>query len=781
MIKEIRHENSMESLLRVYDQATIRKHKGVASLPKYSRVDSSLMYYPTVSEQILFISLPGNARKDKGVLLPLAELSLLAFSPASIGTSEPFDSKPKNPSTSLSLGQARKRLNQVHWDLCENYRHFSRLEAPKGFIKIQREKFDFKESKFLICHSQPASYDRVSIEVTGQIKSVDLILFYQNEELTDGKNELSKLADVSFNSGNCITYLNFFHVPEDLVLILTTFLPESHHRVVQILEKKTQPADMNSLTSLFEDLSAFDLNYFFYVSPTESQERYGLGAYEIPNYGPLPYCGLFGIKKILLESLEKDDKTHPLFKNIQEGDWYIGYVLHRLRQKPKKFFQIIYSLDSLFGNLKKLPRYLVPRFFSKIIMMVFGAFECHVVLSKKGSMSKALTRSEFYKNLSLSCFQFVSLSESQELSQNWVIASGFPYCRTNSVRNTLIAFKGILIDGGMLKEARQVLLEFASLFRHGLIPNTYDRKSGKARYNARDTPWFFIKALHDYTSARTENYKILEEEISMKFLSDSQEEHNMFAQRNAKRTMKLYDVVQKIFEAHAKGISFLEWGAGANLDPLMDYIGFNIYLKLDETTGFIVGGNSKNCLTWMDTRANWANSTSLGSTDTPINPRDGAPVEVTALLYYSLEFVIKLYDEEFYPHQKVQTASGKKLSFLKWRELIKKNFMVYYWHPEKSFKSIDSLVTLRYPGYVKDTVKSSDEKAERWLRPNGIIALALTPDLIPLENALEYLKRFEDKLIVLFPLNFSSILLEIAKPIHWNPSSLPERKVLFLF
>ena len=32
----------------------------------------------------------------------------------------------------------------------------------------------------------------------------------------------------------------------------------------------------------------------------------------------------------------------------------------------------------------------------------------------------------------------------------------------------------------------------------------------------------------------------------------------------------------------------------------MSYEGFNIDLALDEVTGFIFGGNSSNCLTWMD-------------------------------------------------------------------------------------------------------------------------------------------------------------------------------------
>lgn len=36
------------------------------------------------------------------------------------------------------------------------------------------------------------------------------------------------------------------------------------------------------------------------------------------------------------------------------------------------------------------------------------------------------------------------------------------------------------------------------------------------------------------------------------------------------------------------------------LIKIIRYEGFNIELHLDEDTGFIFGGNEKNCLTWMD-------------------------------------------------------------------------------------------------------------------------------------------------------------------------------------
>lgn len=57
--------------------------------------------------------------------------------------------------------------------------------------------------------------------------------------------------------------------------------------------------------------------------------------------------------------------------------------------------------------------------------------------------------------------------------------------------------------------------------------------------------------------------------------------------------------------------------------------GFTINLDVDEHTGFITGGNTFNCLTWMD---KMGSSTKAGTKGLPATPRAGAPVDMVGIL-----------------------------------------------------------------------------------------------------------------------------------------------------
>lgn len=73
--------------------------------------------------------------------------------------------------------------------------------------------------------------------------------------------------------------------------------------------------------------------------------------------------------------------------------------------------------------------------------------------------------------------------------------------------------------------------------------------------------------------------------------------------------------------------------------------GFNINLEVDFDSGFIIGGNTSNCLTWMD---KMGSSNKASTKGVPATPRAGSPVELVGLLYNCLTVFQKLNEEGHY-------------------------------------------------------------------------------------------------------------------------------------
>ena len=98
--------------------------------------------------------------------------------------------------------------------------------------------------------------------------------------------------------------------------------------------------------------------------------------------------------------------------------------------------------------------------------------------------------------------------------------------------------------------------------------------------------------------------------------------------------------------------------------------GFNIQLEVDGETGFIIGGNPHNCLTWMD---KMGSSTHAGTKGVPSTPRAGTPVELVGLLYSCLRSFWALHQSGHYSFDSVQ-FQGMSISLAKWADKIEANF-----------------------------------------------------------------------------------------------------------
>mmetsp|Transcript_20492 Transcript_20492/g.19473 ORF Transcript_20492/g.19473 Transcript_20492/m.19473 type:complete len:213 (+) Transcript_20492:1058-1696(+) len=175
--------------------------------------------------------------------------------------------------------------------------------------------------------------------------------------------------------------------------------------------------------------------------------------------------------------------------------------------------------------------------------------------------------------------------------------------------------------------------------------------------------------------------------------------------------------------------------------------GFQVDIRLDRQTGFLLGGNEHNCGTWMD---KMGSSFETGNRGKPATPRDGAPIELVALLYSSLQFVIALQKEGHFDHREVELEGGSKLSFEEWADLVKNNFERHFWVPQDSsedqeYKVEKKLINRR--GIYKDVYLSTHQYTDYQLRSNLCVAMSYAPDLFNREHAVFCLKQVEAILV----------------------------------
>ena len=175
-------------------------------------------------------------------------------------------------------------------------------------------------------------------------------------------------------------------------------------------------------------------------------------------------------------------------------------------------------------------------------------------------------------------------------------------------RDTFISLPGLMLATGQFEHARNVLSEFSSYCRQGLIPNFLKDKSGKASYNTVDATLWYVNAVLQY----------------LKYTDDFTFVHD-----------QLWENLKDIVESHVKGTNF------------------NIHM---DTDGLLSHGER---LTWMDAEVNGK----------AVTPRAGKAVEIQALWYNALRTVHLLagrFEEENLAEDyaalasKAQTRFGEK-------------------------------------------------------------------------------------------------------------------------
>ncbi|GAA5860325.1 hypothetical protein JCM8547_003463 [Rhodosporidiobolus lusitaniae] len=524
------------------------------------------------------------------------------------------------------------------------------------------------------------------------------------------------------------------------------------------------PADLDEVCAsgakeAFGKLGMVELNVLMYRADGEEKDATGGdGVYDLPGSGPLVYCGLQGWMPHLRHIMEKNDLGHPLCDNLRKGTWALDYVVSRL-EKQTDAFPALETAASWFRQRFDLirahvPPFLRPKYFALVINTAFKAARDRAVdqcapLIREGTA--------FVHQLALTSVQMYGQVRSASLDAKKVVpslAAGLPHFTAGWARtwgrDVFISLRGLFLVTGQFEAAKEHILAFCSVVKHGLIPNLLD--SGRTpRYNSRDSPWFMLQNIQDYVNMAPDGLPLLNMTVKRRFpLDDTWVPHD--DPRAYAVTSTVADVVQEIVQRHASGIHFREYNAGPNLDMQMTDKGFDIDIDVDWKTGIIYGGNEWNCGTWQD---KMGESAKAGNKGLPGTPRDGAPVEITGLLKSALRWLAELSAQSKFPHKSVTaTIDGKErlITYKEWSDLIQASFERLYYVPadptwDANYDIDASLIGRR--GIYKDVhgTPAPRSRADYQLRGNFPIAMAVAPELFTPKLALDAITIAEANLV----------------------------------
>ncbi|KAJ3057262.1 hypothetical protein HK097_009921 [Rhizophlyctis rosea] len=464
----------------------------------------------------------------------------------------------------------------------------------------------------------------------------------------------------------------------------------------------TQPGKWPpGLQQAVEQLDLMEINVALYRAGQEEQDSIGDGAYDVPGFGSLAYCGLQGFASALQPIARTNDLGHPIFSNLRNGPWMLDYVSGRLK-KYQQYYPALAGLQKWLEDrlhlVKQLSASFVPKYFTLVVMAAYQALKYRAIsftpakfiLAPAGGKHGVTSAEVFLQACALSAYQLYGRVGSTGLfpgkyplgpvgpgpavvsgegkPRDPALAAGLPFFATAHMRcwgrDVFIALPGLLILTGHFEAAKAHLIAFGSTLRHGLIPNLLDQ-GWMPRYNARDAAWWWLWCVTEYCRLAPEGLAFLGTEVARRFTpkrryrqspefgvapdddasdggdswSDPEDKSKSYAYKNT-----IAELCHEVLERHARGVWFREFNAGPKLDHAMRSEGFDVgvrtnwdWEKKGAPDGIVLGGNRWNCGTWMD---KMGDSEKAGTKGVPATPRDGAAVEINGLLKSSLQWVV---------------------------------------------------------------------------------------------------------------------------------------------
>lgn len=611
---------------------------------------------------------------------------------------------------------------------------------------------------------RPATHEKDSNIING-FKQFELSL---REHIPLNKSQIFR--NVPYIEGN-MTQLEFINLRPGSVVAIRVSLKPDLHKNFEALQTLTnslhseEGSSYNELKKIAEKLDYTYLNRVLFTCDQEERDLgYGGAAYDIPNYGPIVYCGLQGFVSLLTDISPSNDLGHPLCNNLRDGDWMMDYIADRLVHNEGTK-QLSVWLKTAFEPLKNIPRYLIPCYFDAIVSGIYN-----VLVQRVYQLMPEHIRDghEFPQSLALATLQFLTICKTANLpplspalvppkppQQCVTLSAGLPHFSTGYMRcwgrDTFISLRGLMLLTGRFNEARYIILGFGQCLRHGLIPNLLDNGT-KPRFNCRDAVWWWLHSIKQYVEEAPHGKDILQDKVSRIFPYDDSEPHaaGQFDQ-------DLIDVMQEALQVHFQGLQYRERNAGYEIDAHMTDNGFNNQIGIHPETGFVFGGNQWNCGTWMD---KMGSSEMAGNRGRPNTPRDGSAVELVGLELAVLRFMQSLAEKGAIEHRGVtrKGPNGQKTSwtYKEWANRIAENFEKHFFVTETEKAPLANKKNI-----YKDCYGASQRWTDYQLRCNFPISMVVAPEMFNPQHAWVALEKAKEDL--LGPLGMKTL-----DPDDWN-------------
>lgn len=658
------------------------------------------------------------------------------------------------------IGGIKKLLNQIHTLMGKDGYDETHIHHEDQYVTVHRVHPESRKGYFLIAHTAYPGYGdsrgtfspvHLSGTKARHLGSWMLEVDANDEAKQEVENDKkylrglpSRVLDLPGirlevkSDETVITVREKF--PPGSIALFETWIPAAEH------SSGLDTYVTSGAKEAMVELDLVDLNFLLYRCEAEELDGSGGkdGTYDIPGHGKIVYAGLQGWWSLLKDIIKENNLAHPLCQNLRDGQWALDYTVGRLERISQqagfsRLGGIAAWLKERFDAIRGIPNFLLPRYFTLVIRTAYkAAWARGLELMNE----KIQTGQWFLQSLGLVSVQMTGLVKSASLWPKKLVpslAAGLPHFAVEWARcwgrDVFISLRGLYLGTGRFEEAAEHIFAFASVLKHGMIPNLLG-SGNLPRYNSRDSIWFFLQCIQDYTKYAPDGLSLLNRKVKRRFLPYDDIWFDSEDPRAYSTESTIQEVIQEAMQRHATGLKFREANAGPTIDSQMRDEGFNIEVNVDWSNGIIFGGNQFNCGTWMD---KMGESERAGSKGIPGTPRDGAAIEITGLLYSTLRWLAKLNADGHYPHKGVTKSDKSEITFSAWADLLESNFERSYYVPtdeaEDSLYDVNPSV-LNRRGIYKDLYRSGKEYEDYQLRPNFTIAMTVAPDLFDATHAM---------------------------------------------